>query len=158
MSAQHTSTLTVFSGNRDTKRYPDANKYALTLPHHVPRVRQVMLSAIEFSSVQRNIESPGVPLPFGEGVALSGAQYCEEPGQINFNNEIILVQGDTRSKIDLPPGHRWRTMIHNGVLFAPEYEPHGIKMRYDGQEVDLTPAQEELATMYVPIAFAPPAS
>ena len=42
----------------------------------------------------------------------------------------------------------WATLEHHGVLFPPEYVPHGIKMRYDGAEVELTPDQEEIATMY----------
>ena len=36
----------------------------------------------------------------------------------------------------------WTTLKHCGVLFPPEYEPHGIKMLYDGKPVDLTPEQE----------------
>jgi hypothetical protein len=39
---------------------------------------------------------------------------------------------------------KWETLVHNGVLFPPEYTPHGVKMLYDGQVVDLTSAQEEV--------------
>ncbi|KXZ56848.1 hypothetical protein GPECTOR_1g765 [Gonium pectorale] len=42
----------------------------------------------------------------------------------------------------------WSTLRHCGVLFPPEYEPHGVKMLYDGKPVDLTPDQEEVATMF----------
>jgi DNA topoisomerase-1 len=42
----------------------------------------------------------------------------------------------------------WETLVHSGVLFPPEYEPHGIKMLYDGKPVDLTPDQEEVASMF----------
>ena len=124
MSAQHTVTLTVFSRNRDKKVYPDASKYTLDLPHAVPRVRQVMLSAIEFSSVQRNIESPGTPFPFGEGVDLSSQQYCEEPGQFNYHHELILVQGETRTKIDLPPSRN--TVTASGSSAVITATPHGL--------------------------------
>jgi DNA topoisomerase-1 len=48
----------------------------------------------------------------------------------------------------LPEGKKWKTLQHNGVLFPPPYEPHGVKMLYDGQPVDLTPEQEEIATFY----------
>ncbi|GAB2265075.1 hypothetical protein Dimus_000142 [Dionaea muscipula] len=52
----------------------------------------------------------------------------------------------------LPPssgdGQKWRTLSHNGVLFPPPYKPHGVKMLYDGKPVNLTPEQEEVATMY----------
>nr|ANM86236.1 DNA topoisomerase 1 [Stygiella incarcerata] len=43
---------------------------------------------------------------------------------------------------------KWNTLEHNGVLFPPEYEPHGIKILYDGKPVTLTPEQEEIATFY----------
>ena len=42
-----------------------------------------------------------------------------------------------------PAGCQWRTMEHAGVSFPEAYVPHGVKMKYDGEEVDLTPAQEE---------------
>ncbi|KAK8501727.1 hypothetical protein V6N12_002463 [Hibiscus sabdariffa] len=36
----------------------------------------------------------------------------------------------------------------NGVIFPPPYKPHGIKMVYEARPVDLTPEQEEVATMF----------
>eukprot|EP01132_Coremiostelium_polycephalum_P003090 gene3090-3866_t len=39
-------------------------------------------------------------------------------------------------------------LSHNGVYFSPEYEPHGVKLYYKGIAMDLTPEQEELATLY----------
>ena len=42
----------------------------------------------------------------------------------------------------------WDTLEHSACLFPPEYEPHGVKLRYDGQPVTLTPKQEEVATWY----------
>ncbi|XP_044500917.1 DNA topoisomerase 1 alpha-like [Mangifera indica] len=43
---------------------------------------------------------------------------------------------------------KWTTLVHNGVIFPPPYTPHGVKMLYKGKTVDLTPEQEEVATMY----------
>jgi len=43
---------------------------------------------------------------------------------------------------------KWRTLSHNGVNFAPPYIPHGVKMKYDGEEVELNPEQEEIATFF----------
>ncbi|KAK8644004.1 hypothetical protein V6N13_013280 [Hibiscus sabdariffa] len=43
---------------------------------------------------------------------------------------------------------KWSSLVHNGVIFPPPYKPHGVKMLYDGQLVDLTPEQEEVATMF----------
>ncbi|THG08374.1 hypothetical protein TEA_012747 [Camellia sinensis var. sinensis] len=45
-------------------------------------------------------------------------------------------------------GQKWTTLIHNGVIFPPAYKPHGVKMLYKAQKVDLTPEQEEVATMF----------
>lgn len=36
---------------------------------------------------------------------------------------------------------KWTTLVHNGVLFPPEYQPHGVKLLYDGRPIDLSPAQ-----------------
>ncbi|KAL8481026.1 hypothetical protein ACS0TY_027533 [Phlomoides rotata] len=45
-------------------------------------------------------------------------------------------------------GQKWTTLEHNGVIFPPPYKPHGVKMLYKGKPVDLTPEQEEVATMF----------
>ncbi|KAJ0989750.1 hypothetical protein J5N97_008106 [Dioscorea zingiberensis] len=54
--------------------------------------------------------------------------------------------------LKIPPGsgggQKWTTLQHNGVIFPPLYKPHGIKMLYNGQPVDLSPEQEEVATMF----------
>lgn len=39
-------------------------------------------------------------------------------------------------------------MQHNGVLFPPPYVPHGVKLYYEGEPVELNKEQEELATYY----------
>lgn len=44
---------------------------------------------------------------------------------------------------DPPPGFQWLKMEHAGVSFPDPYIPHGIKMKYDGEPVELTPLQEE---------------
>ncbi|KNZ72791.1 DNA topoisomerase 1 [Termitomyces sp. J132] len=45
---------------------------------------------------------------------------------------------------------KWQTLEHNGVIFPPPYEPlpKHIKMKYNGKEVDLPPAAEEVAGFY----------
>ncbi|KAF6162732.1 hypothetical protein GIB67_029001 [Kingdonia uniflora] len=45
-------------------------------------------------------------------------------------------------------GQKWTTLVHSGVIFPPPYKSHGVKMLYNGQPVDLTPEQEEVATMF----------
>lgn len=55
---------------------------------------------------------------------------------------------------DLKPykgGQQWTTFDHNGVLFPELYEPHGVKMLYNGMPLNLTPDQEEIATWFADI-------
>ncbi|SCV69897.1 BQ2448_1291 [Microbotryum intermedium] len=46
---------------------------------------------------------------------------------------------------------KWKTLEHNGVMFPPEYEPHGVKMKYEGKSVDLSPEAEEVASFFAAI-------
>ena len=42
-----------------------------------------------------------------------------------------------------PEGCQWLTMEHAGVSFPETYVPHGVKMLYNGEPIDLAPAEEE---------------
>ncbi|BGP08828.1 DNA topoisomerase 1 [Rhodotorula toruloides] len=46
---------------------------------------------------------------------------------------------------------KWKTLEHHGVLFPPEYTPHGVKMNYDGKPVELAPEAEEVASFFAAI-------
>ncbi|OMP04341.1 DNA topoisomerase I [Corchorus olitorius] len=56
------------------------------------------------------------------------------------STKVLPNSGDGQKK--------WSTLVHNGVIFPPPYKPHGVKVLYNGRPVDLTPEQEEVATMY----------
>ncbi|KAL5573892.1 hypothetical protein UlMin_023489 [Ulmus minor] len=56
------------------------------------------------------------------------------------STKVLPISGDGQKK--------WTTLVHNGVIFPPAYKPHGVKMLYNGKPVDLTPEQEEVATMF----------
>ncbi|CAO3686186.1 unnamed protein product [Umbelopsis vinacea] len=43
---------------------------------------------------------------------------------------------------------KWNELEHNGVLFPPAYQPHGVKMKYDGKPITLTPEAEEVAGFF----------
>ncbi|KAJ9562919.1 hypothetical protein OSB04_008079 [Centaurea solstitialis] len=70
------------------------------------------------------------------------------------NNKFKKIEKKSKyskpSKV--PPGsgegQKWTSLVHNGVIFPPPYKPHGVKMLYKGKPVDLTPEQEEVATMF----------
>jgi DNA topoisomerase I len=42
-----------------------------------------------------------------------------------------------------PEGCQWVTMEHAGVSFPEPYQPHGVKLLYEGKPIDLNPLQEE---------------
>ncbi|KAK7341180.1 hypothetical protein VNO80_24105 [Phaseolus coccineus] len=63
----------------------------------------------------------------------SGSEYSK-------SSKLLPSSGDGQKK--------WTTLVHNGVIFPPPYQRHGVKMLYKGRPVDLTPEQEEVATMY----------
>ena len=39
---------------------------------------------------------------------------------------------------------KWKTLEHKGILFPPEYESVGIKIKINGENVSLTLEQEEM--------------
>lgn len=43
---------------------------------------------------------------------------------------------------------KWTTLEHQGVLFPPDYVPHGVKMKYDGKPITLSPEAEEVASFF----------
>ncbi|KAF8345864.1 DNA topoisomerase I [Amanita rubescens] len=45
---------------------------------------------------------------------------------------------------------KWQTLEHNGLIFPPPYEPlpSHVKMKYDGKELRLPPASEEVAGFF----------
>ncbi|KAL7532316.1 hypothetical protein ACHAXR_004557, partial [Thalassiosira sp. AJA248-18] len=49
---------------------------------------------------------------------------------------------------DPPKGCQWVKMEHAGVSFPEQYVPHGVKMLYDGEEVEMNSLEEEAATFF----------
>jgi len=50
---------------------------------------------------------------------------------------------------------KWDTFEHHGVMFAPDYEEHGIPIKYDGKEIKLNLDAEELATYWCSVKGTP---
>jgi DNA topoisomerase-1 len=44
---------------------------------------------------------------------------------------------------------KWTTLQHNGVIFYPEYQPCGVKIRYQDKEIELNKDAEEFIVYYV---------
>lgn len=43
---------------------------------------------------------------------------------------------------------QWTVLRHNGPMFPPPYEPHGIPIKLNGVSIKLSPEVEEYATLY----------
>lgn len=56
--------------------------------------------------------------------------------------------GSSDSKAEPNEDPMWRTLLHNGVVFPPNYKPHGIPLKYDGETVQLGPWAEEVASIF----------
>ena len=50
---------------------------------------------------------------------------------------------------------KWKTLEHNGILFPPEYESVGIKIKINGENVSLTLEQEEMIYQWAKKKDAP---
>ncbi|GAA6002945.1 hypothetical protein JCM10207_001912 [Rhodosporidiobolus poonsookiae] len=91
-------------------------------------------------------EETDSPAPVKKGKGKAKKEEDAESGQEGSGEESNWwdnYDGDSEEK--------WKTLEHNGVMFPPEYEPHGIKMKYSGKEVDLPPEAEEVASFFAAI-------
>jgi len=43
---------------------------------------------------------------------------------------------------------KWKTLVHNGIAFPPEYEPRGFHIKIKGKTIALNPQQEEMAVAW----------
>ncbi|KAI9487385.1 MAG: hypothetical protein EXX96DRAFT_553001 [Benjaminiella poitrasii] len=55
---------------------------------------------------------------------------------------------EEQSELENDGSVKWTSLLHNGVLFPPEYVPHGVKMKYNGKPITLTPEAEEVASFF----------
>lgn len=67
---------------------------------------------------------------------------AEEPLML----DNFITEQPTRSFQHRPI--KWTTLEFNGIMFAPEYVPHGAQMKYDGTPISLSPEAEEVASFY----------
>ncbi|KAI5349636.1 hypothetical protein L3X38_002525 [Prunus dulcis] len=78
------------------------------------------------------------------------AKEEEDDDFITIADRAKKVRSDNKSFVAMTKKkkEKWATLVHNGVIFPPPYKPHGVKMLYNGEPVNLTPEQEEVGTMY----------
>ncbi|XP_041990284.1 DNA topoisomerase 1 alpha-like isoform X2 [Salvia splendens] len=105
---------------------------------HVPISQRIKKTAVaeKKSAPIKKLTAPTTPIT---------KKFNKKP-----NKTIKNTKYSESSKV--PPssgeGQKWTTLVHSGVIFPPPYKPHGVKILYKGKPVDLTPEQEEVATMF----------
>jgi DNA topoisomerase-1 len=62
-------------------------------------------------------------------------------------NNTISVFNDLL-KIQFGGKKKWSSLFHNGVVFPPEYVPHGLPLKYEDMAIVLSPVAEEYAMIY----------
>ncbi|GAA0171726.1 DNA topoisomerase [Lithospermum erythrorhizon] len=94
-------------------------------------------------------------IPVSQRIKLSGSstsvgkKYSKGTSSVKkVDKKSKKIEKTSKYEPSSSGGQKWTTLVHNGVIFPPPYQPHGVKMLYKGKPVDLTPGQEEVATMY----------
>ncbi|XP_010448222.1 PREDICTED: DNA topoisomerase 1 alpha-like [Camelina sativa] len=111
------------------------------------------------SSNSSNSKKPPAKPKVGKQSSTSSATKSKvtrkvSPPSKTRSNKSKKVNKDSKyakSSKSLPSGDgkkKWTTLEHNGVTFPPPYEIHGVKILYKGKPVNLSPEQEEVATMF----------
>lgn len=90
---------------------------------------------------KRKREEPDEALsaPSVKKAKTKGLKKLERAERLQYAMQAFLWWNATEP----PEGCQWVTMEHAGVSFPEQYTPHGVKMKYDGKPVVLTPLQEE---------------
>ncbi|KAL4351945.1 hypothetical protein GQ457_06G022030 [Hibiscus cannabinus] len=106
---------------------------------HIPISQRMKMSTpVSKTSSMKQKATKGVP---------SSLKKINKKSKKEFKNSKYIKS----SRVSPSSGDgqkKWSTLVHNGVIFPPPYKPHGIKMLYEGRPVDLTPEQQEVATMF----------
>ncbi|GAA5826565.1 hypothetical protein JCM11251_002432 [Rhodosporidiobolus azoricus] len=96
-------------------------------------------------------EESGTPAPAAKkaakGKGKAKKEDDEESKEAGSGDEDMHKWWENQEDTD----EKWKTLEHHGVMFPPEYEPHGIKMKYDGKPIELPPEAEEVASFFAAI-------
>ncbi|KAL1822157.1 hypothetical protein ACET3Z_008935 [Daucus carota] len=103
------------------------------------------------ATISQRVKKPATPISKASDKKKSAVSVSSSLNKVNKNSKKITKSTQFSKSLKVPPGsgegQKWTTLVHNGVIFPPPYKPHGVKMLYKGKPVDLTPEQEEVATM-----------
>ena len=80
----------------------------------------------------------------GGGAINGGLKAMDKAERISHGMQAYLWWNAN----DPPKGCQWSKMEHAGVSFPEPYIPHNVNMLYDGNDVTLSPVEEEAATFF----------
>lgn len=104
----------------------------------------------DYVPISQRITKSSTPVSKASDKKKTTAVICSL--KVNKNSKKVIKKSTFSKSLKVPPGsgegQKWTSLVHNGVIFPPPYKPHGVKMLYKGKPVDLTPEQEEVATMF----------
>ncbi|KAL8128061.1 hypothetical protein AgCh_014853 [Apium graveolens] len=103
------------------------------------------------ATISQRVTKPATPISKTSDKKKAAVSASSSLNKVNKNSKKITKSTEFSKSLKVPPGsgegQKWTTLVHSGVIFPPPYKPHGVKMLYKGKPVDLTPEQEEVATM-----------
>ena len=95
---------------------------------------------------KRKAESDSDDEPIGSLIKKSGGS---KPKPSKPRSLVARKKAKTGPRTASTKGKKlWKTLEHNGVVFPPPYEPHGVPLTYDGVDVTLLPHEEEVASFF----------
>ncbi|KAJ2851740.1 DNA topoisomerase 1 [Coemansia brasiliensis] len=105
-----------------------------------PKVKKEPTPKSEPTVVKKIVDRK--PLIKAESTASAGSQNGSEGSDDDYKWWLEQKDDD---------GPKWTTLEHNGVLFPPDYVPHGIPLVYKGAEITMPPPVEEVATFFAAV-------
>ncbi|KAJ1937167.1 DNA topoisomerase 1, partial [Linderina pennispora] len=132
--------------NSKPKPEPKANgKPAVTKTDKKPRIKK---EASEVSKPKQPAKSVANRKPLIK--AESSMVESSADGSMASEGE---GEGDYKWWLDEKDGssEKWHTLEHNGVMFPPDYVPHGVPLIYRKKEIRLVPEAEEVATFFAAV-------
>ncbi|KAJ2682985.1 DNA topoisomerase 1 [Coemansia spiralis] len=126
---------------KETKR-PRTAASATAAPPKKPAVKSEPKPAAKPSAAKAKSQIDRKPMIKAESsVVATSADGSDDSDNENEEFKWWLDNKDNT-------GPKWSTLEHFGVMFPPEYEPHGLPLVYRGQKITMHPLVEEVATFF----------
>ncbi|CUM68050.1 uncharacterized protein PRCAT00005765001 [Priceomyces carsonii] len=111
----------------------------------LPKLKKVKANGVKDKGTQGKMK----PSKSRSASSNPGKHKSETP-KVDDNDEEEEAEAYKWWEDDLDGEQKWESLVHNGVLFPPEYEPlpSHVKLYYEGKPVDLPLEAEEVASFF----------